>query len=284
MLLQEDQLSMDLAALHPAVTYPIRDLPSGIPATITDILAIEMPAMQPIDRTIMKMLMLIGRKHIVSITGIENLRHPDPFILVANHNQRLEALLVPVWLAYLRGGKLIHFMADWNFRLIPGISMILRRGQTIPVTTKPAKPKFLNRFKSRFSGEIHGFELAEQYIAEGKSIGIFPEGTINPNPAQLLRGHVGAAKLSLETGAPLIPMGIRFPLHDPSRPIRYSSKMEIEIGAPIIPPQSEHKELFRDSDIRGLHSIMMQHLEHLSQKHWNPFSSRRTQYVSTEKT
>ena len=33
-----------------------------------------------------------------------------------------------------RGGRLIHFLADWNFRLIPGIGLMYRRAETITVT------------------------------------------------------------------------------------------------------------------------------------------------------
>jgi 1-acyl-sn-glycerol-3-phosphate acyltransferase len=260
-------------------------LPDGrLPYTVSEILNAPIPHLERFDRNIVRLVMLSSRKYLLGFSGLENLPQTDPFILVANHNQRLEALMLPAWMAYIRKGKLIHFMADWNFRLIPVVSMILRRGMTIPVVTKSARPKFLNILKPRLTGNVHGFDLAKQYLAEGKSIGIFPEGTINPNPKCLLRGHLGAAKLSLETGAPLIPLGIRFPHHDRSKPIPAFGKMEIEIGAPIFPPQSEHKKFFRDSDVGTLHSIMMQHLAELSHKHWNPLTSRRTYYDNTQKT
>ena len=273
MLLQEEHSVSGIILPHSGV----EEIPIPLlPATITEIIRSRPQHLNTIDRLISKSLMLLGESRLLGFTGERHIQTGDPFILVANHSQMSEAVLLPIWLAYLRQGRLIHFMADWNFRLIPVVSTILRRGRTIPVALKPARPKFFNRFKQKIVGEVHGFELAKQHLDEGKSIGIFPEGTINPNPKILLRGHLGAAKLSLATGAPLIPLGIRFPHHDPSNPISFRSKMEIEIGAPIHPPQSEKKQVFRDNDINSLHSVMMQHLADLSHKHWNPFTSRRT--------
>jgi 1-acyl-sn-glycerol-3-phosphate acyltransferase len=267
------------------VKLPEAALQDGIlPSGISEILHAPIPQLERFDRNLVRMVMIFTRKHLLGITGAEYIRHTDPFILVANHNNRLEALMLPAWLAYLREGKLIHFMADWNFRLIPGISLVLRRGKIIPVVTKSARPKFLNILKPRLTGKVHGFELAKQILTQGKSIGIFPEGTINPDPKCLLRGHIGAAKLSLETGVPIIPLGIRFPYQDRSQPIPAFAKMEIEIGAPIYPPQSENNKGFGDNEIRTLHSIMMQHLAELSQKHWNSLSSRRTTHEHSQKT
>ena len=48
----------------------------------------------------------------------------DPFILAINHSIRREAILVPALLFLHRRGRLIHFLADWNFRLCPGVGLL----------------------------------------------------------------------------------------------------------------------------------------------------------------
>ena len=54
---------------------------------------------------------------------------------------------MPALLLLHRGGRLVHFLADWNFRLIPGVGFIYARAQVVTVTRKSAKPRFLNILK-----------------------------------------------------------------------------------------------------------------------------------------
>ena len=57
-------------------------------------------------------------------------------------------------------------------------------------------------------GDLAGaFEQAREVLDAGEVLAIFPEGT-RTRDGQLHRGHSGAAHLALETGAPLIPVGI----------------------------------------------------------------------------
>src|SRR5262249_11648955 len=150
--------------------------------------------------------------------GIEHLRtQHDPFILALNHSSYNEAVLVPALLILHRGGQLIHFLADWNYRLIPGVGLIYRRAETITVTRKSARPKILNVLKPLYLHPLSAFERSRQHLVAGRSIGVFPEGKINRHPRWLLAGRRGAARLSLETGAPVVPAGIRYPRVRPGR-------------------------------------------------------------------
>lgn len=215
----------------------------------------------------------LGRD-IVDATGLENLRrNRDPFVMVLNHSTRLEAMLLPCWFAYLRGGHLIRFIADWNFALIPGIATILRQGECILLARKPAKPAFLNVFKPWFQRRGPAFERAEALIRAGHSVGLFPEGTTNRHPSELLRGFDGAARLSLRTGAPILPVGIRFPGHPPDRPIRDRTPMSIHVGEPMSPP-SVMEDPPRES-VREWHGRMMNEIARLSGKRWDSGSTRR---------
>jgi 1-acyl-sn-glycerol-3-phosphate acyltransferase len=52
------------------------------------------------------------------------------------------------------------------------------------------------------------FEAARRLLDDGRSITIFPEGTVSPSEGGLHRPRTGAARLALLTGAPIIPVGI----------------------------------------------------------------------------
>jgi len=51
-------------------------------------------------------------------------------------------------------------------------------------------------------------EHAGQYIRDGKSVAIFIEGHISPPDGSFLSPRTGAARLALQTGVPVIPVGI----------------------------------------------------------------------------
>ncbi|WP_316670002.1 lysophospholipid acyltransferase family protein [uncultured Propionibacterium sp.] len=63
----------------------------------------------------------------------------------------------------------------------------------------------LDRSGGRASVDTMG--PVETELAAGNLIGIFPEGTRTPD-GNLYRGHTGAARLALEAGVPIIPVGM----------------------------------------------------------------------------
>lgn len=75
-----------------------------------------------------------------SVEGADRLRQLDgPFGAALNHSHRLEAFLVPALLAWLRGGRLLRFLADWKFMLLPPVYVLYKSARVIPVTSKRAR-------------------------------------------------------------------------------------------------------------------------------------------------
>jgi 1-acyl-sn-glycerol-3-phosphate acyltransferase len=236
------------------------------PPSARAILSWPLPELGLFDRTLVRGSALVSRRSIHSIQGLEHIAPDrDPFILAVNHGTRLEALLVPPLLFLLRRGRRIHFMADWNFRLVPGINLLYRRAGVITVVRKPARPGFLNVLKPFFSDAISPAEQARQHLCAGRSIGLFPEGTVNRDPLRLKRGRPGAAQLSLETGVPVVPVGLRYPAVPPGAAIPEGSLMAIEIGTPLI-PAAAGKPAY--PDIWAWHGRIMRAIARLSGKSW----------------
>jgi 1-acyl-sn-glycerol-3-phosphate acyltransferase len=228
----------------------------------------------PINRVLNRLLVACGRHRIIALSGWEQIApQRDPFILVPNHNMKLEAILLPTLLVFLRRGRLIHFLADWSYGLIPGVGSLYRRGGVIPVTRKSARPAFLNVLKPLWADPMPALERARHYLLQGRSIGLFPEGRVNHDPNHLLPGRAGAARLSLETGAPVIPVGIRFPHHDRSRPIDDRARMYIQVGAPLQPPAPGGPGRAAWHAVREWHACIMSELASLSGKAWKAETS-----------
>jgi 1-acyl-sn-glycerol-3-phosphate acyltransferase len=241
-----------------------------------EILRRHLPQAGLVDRGLIRGLVLLGRSRVRVESGLEHVDAArDPFILALNHITRRETLLVPATLILHRGGRLIHFVADWNFRLIPGIGLIYRRAQTITVTRKPAQPRVLNVLRSLYRDPLMVVQRARNHLLTGQSIGIFPEARVNRDPV-LLKGRTGAAFLSLGNGVPVIPAGIRV-CRAEAGDAKPGERLEIRIGPPLQPPRLVHPRP-SIAELRAWHAVIMTEISRLSGKAW-VFAGREQRYA-----
>lgn len=234
--------------------------PSGL-----DIWSAALPDLGWGDRALLRTVALAACTRITSISGAEHIAvDRDPFILALNHNTRLESLCVPALLMLFRGGRRIHFLADWNFRMVPGLDLLYRRAGAITVPNKRAKPRFLNLLQPMFTDRVPPLQQARDLLLAGASIGIFPEGKVNRDPMRLLRGRLGTARLSIETGVPVVPAGLRFAPATPGSLPRTESRFSIVIGAPLVPPPASCG--VAGENIHAWHAEIMSGIGELSAK------------------
>lgn len=239
--------------------------------TLRDIWSRPLPHMrdEPLTRLLCRTILTLARRRIRGVTG-ETWVQPerDPFVVVCNHGQRLEALIVPTLLIFLRGGKRVHFMADWNFLLVPFVGLAFRRSQVIVVGRKSARPRWLNVLKARLVPRRPPLRQALDRLAAGSPVGVFPEGTVNRDPERLLRGETGAARIVLHAGVPIVPMGIRYHDTNAGEPVPERAPLSIQIGPPVcasprtLPPHPSRIE------VRRLHARIMNEISRLSGKRW----------------
>lgn len=248
-------------------------LPLERPPALREVLRAPLPhlAHDHVTRWLLRGVVATLRPLVIELRGAAHVATTrDPFILVANHSNRLEAITLPTLLFLLRGGRFIHFIADWNFLLIPGIGALLRRGEVLASTRKDARPRILNRLRARHAHPLPPFERARAKLAVGRSVGVFPEGTTNRDPGRLLRGRHGAARLSLVSGAPVVPCGIRFPELPPGAPIGDFARLGIEIGAPLPAMPITTNGMPTLAEVRRRHAEIMRAIARLSGKDWSP--------------
>lgn len=237
---------------------------------------------RPGTRLLCRIVLSLFHSHVRSIEGLEHVTTgSDPFLLVLNHSQRPESILVPAWLCFHRGGRMVHFMADWNFLMIPGVSTVIRAHDPIIVMRKAAKPAFLNRFKPRFAPPLAPFDEAAKRIREGRSVGVFPEGTTNRHPTELLRGYQGAARLAVETGVRVVPGGIRFAGAPSQRPVGDRDPFSVRFGPELRPPPSCNTPETTSELTRKFHDEIMTAISTLSGKRWQAHA-RKTKYAFDE--
>lgn len=240
--------------------------------SLRDALRRPLPAAGGIlDRVLLRTAAIVAQRQAVSVHGLDGVMPDrDPFIIALNHSTRLEAVLVPALIMHARGGRRLHFLADWNFALLPGVAMLYRRSGVICVTRKPARPRFLNIFRTAFETEEGSFELAKARLRAGGSVGIFPEGTANGDPGRLLRGRFGAARLSLETGVPVVPAGLRYAIGPETAHIPETARFALHVG-PAMHPASCAAPRAPHTRVKDWHAQIMNAISHLSGKSWRPF-------------
>ncbi|MFN7964110.1 MAG: lysophospholipid acyltransferase family protein [Acidobacteriota bacterium] len=253
---------------HTGVTANVTSQPALW--TLSDVWRLPLPELNAFDRVVGRLVMAFFRRRLLSVEGLEHIAPVnDPFVLIANHNQKAEAVLVPSLMITLRGGRGIRFLSDWMFQLIPVVSLIIRRGRVITLTNKPARPRFLNLLKPLWHDPLPALVRARKALEQGECVGVYPEGTLNRDPRRLLPGNPGAARLSLESGRPVVPLGIRFPGWPPDRPIGAHAKMALKIGAPLTPPVPARPGKPTPAEVRAWHAVLMQELSRLSGKTWS---------------
>lgn len=226
--------------------------------SLHDILYTPLPHQSFLYQLLMRSLMLLFWSRIRHIEGLEHIKHVQrPFILAANHTCYAEAVILPLLTMFLCGGMRVHFMADWSFLLNPFVRPFFKAGQIIPVLDKPARPKFLNRFKHRVVGPKNGWALASSYLEEQRSVGVFPEGVAHGNIHQLRPFRTGTARLAAKHKVPLLPVGIRFPNAQHNR-IGIWPKMSFHFGEAYFPKTALH--------IHEINQQLVEKIAQLSQK------------------
>lgn len=220
-------------------------------------------------------MLTFGR--LVRIEGAERLRTaPEPAIFALNHSNAFESVLAPATLMALREGRPVHFLTDWMYLHAPVLGWVIRKSQPIPVYRKPARWRLGEAYRLERLRERSLVDACLERLAAGGSLGIFPEGTRNPDPGRLLRGRSGLGELVLRSAAPVIPVGIHYPAGERLGRAPRIGRMTLRVGEPLaFHEEREAAEPDRRRRVRHIVSRVMAALEELSGKAYEPHDLKR---------
>jgi len=127
-----------------------------------------------------------------SWSGEENLPSDRGFIAVSNHLSYVDPLTFGHFL--YNNGHPPRFLAKKELFDLPVVGRVLKSGDQIPVYRGTAQAK-------------ESLNYARVVLDRGDVIAMFPEGTLTRDPDMWpMVARTGAARLALETGAPVIPV------------------------------------------------------------------------------
>ena len=196
-----------------------------------------------------------------------------PTVFAFNHNNYLETVLIALFLFFRLPGRKVTFLVDWMYSQLPVIGWLVNRGEPVLIYNKKARLNYLNRQKPISSRQA---ALAEclQKLRNNVSIGIFPEGSRNPDAYTLRRGRQGVGALALQAGVPVVPVGVDFPARHRLGRVPALGRLILRIGTPLtfpaesaayaqwrrdagLPPKTR-KRLERFVTARITHTIMVE--------------------------
>ncbi|MEV6737532.1 lysophospholipid acyltransferase family protein [Streptomyces sp. NPDC051104] len=156
------------------------------------------------------------------VEGAEHIPADGPVIMAGNHLTFIDSVVLPLVTKrqvffigkdeYVTGKGLKGRLMAWFFT---GVGMI-------PVDRDGA------------SGGVAALMTGRRVLEEGKVFGIYPEGTRSPD-GRLYRGRTGIARLTLMTGAPVVPFAMigTDKLQPGGRGIPRPGRVTVRFGEPM---------------------------------------------------
>jgi 1-acyl-sn-glycerol-3-phosphate acyltransferase len=125
--------------------------------------------------------------------GVENIPAEGGFVVSTNHISYADPLVFAHFM--FDSGREAYFLGKDSLFRIPVVGWVLRQCGQIPVYRNSA-------------AAADAYRAAVEGVRAGKALGIFPEGTITRDPDLWpMRGRTGAARIALQTGVPVVPIG-----------------------------------------------------------------------------
>lgn len=154
------------------------------------------------------------------ITGLENVPREGGFVVASNHLANIDSFVIPVVFP-----RQVRFVAKDDFWKQKGPRGWLLKTFFEQVGAVPLDRAALSSGKGALQA---GLEI----LRSGGGFGIYPEGARSKD-GLLHPGKQGAAWLALESGAPVLPVGLKGTQHlfESARPER--GIVSVRIGAPI---------------------------------------------------
>ncbi|MBA3338211.1 MAG: 1-acyl-sn-glycerol-3-phosphate acyltransferase [Geodermatophilaceae bacterium] len=156
------------------------------------------------------------------VQGLENIPSKGPAILASNHLSFSDSIFLPLMVP-----RRVTFLAKSEYFTGKGIKGVLSRAFFAGAGQVPID-------RTSATAAKDALDTGTRILNEGKLLGIYPEGTRSPD-GRLYRGKTGLARMSLESGAVVIPVVMidTEKIQPIGKKIPRIHKVRIRIGVPL---------------------------------------------------
>ncbi|MFE1645526.1 lysophospholipid acyltransferase family protein [Microbacterium sp. P01] len=129
------------------------------------------------------------------VEGTSLVPKTGPVIFASNHLSFIDSIAIPV-----AAPRPVHFLAKSSYFDGKGASGWVSREFFTAIGAIPVK-------RGAGQAALDALEQQRQLLADGKTVALYPEGTRSLD-GRLYKGRTGVAFLALQTGAPVVPVGL----------------------------------------------------------------------------
>ncbi len=129
------------------------------------------------------------------VEGRENVPRSGPVIFASNHLSFIDSIAIPV-----AAPRPVQFLAKSSYFEGTGMKGTLMRTFFQSIGAVPVK-------RGAGQAALDALDQQRKLLDEGLAVALYPEGTRSTD-GRLYKGRTGVAFLALQTGAPVVPVGL----------------------------------------------------------------------------
>ncbi|MFT4211354.1 MAG: lysophospholipid acyltransferase family protein [Microbacterium sp.] len=190
------------------------------------------------------------------IEGRHNVPLEGPVILASNHLSFIDSFAIP-----LAAPRTVHFLAKASYFEGTGLKGWISREFFTGLGASPVQ-------RGAGQAALDALDQQRRMLEDGRAIALYPEGTRSLD-GRLYKGRTGVAFLALQTGAPVVPVGLvgtnlampvgaNFPRFRPRVTIRFGTPLDL--GAHGQANSGKARRLATDEIMAAIHALSGQQL------------------------
>jgi 1-acyl-sn-glycerol-3-phosphate acyltransferase len=129
------------------------------------------------------------------VEGRDNVPKSGKVILASNHLSFIDSIAIPV-----AAPRPVHFLAKASYFEGTGLGGWLSRSFFLAIGASPVQ-------RGAGQAALDALDQQRELLDEGNAVALYPEGTRSLD-GRLYKGRTGVAFLALQTGAPVVPVGL----------------------------------------------------------------------------
>lgn len=198
---------------------------------------------------------LIYRPH---VEGRANVPRHGPVIFASNHLSFIDSVAIPV-----AAPRPVHFLAKSSYFEGSGVGGWVSKQFFTAIGAIPVR-------RGAGQAALDALDQQRALLDNGKAVALYPEGTRSLD-GRLYKGRTGVAFLALQTGAPVVPVGLigtdrvmpvgaKLPVLNERVTVRFGQPLDLSHHGPA--SSGRARRLATDEIMSAIHALSGQELAH----------------------